>query len=741
MKLNYDIGAALTEKLGLAADEKIIYCIPFDISQSGNIIENSYVAVTDARLLVLTEGELTFSAPLSDCADARSESPADCGILAAKINGEDTVIVRFSMKHSVRFAYIAKGIRLLHGGSSRIVHSSERENFCEKCGRPLRGLSTCIYCDKSSRPVKKLWRIISPYKAWGALIILLASAAAFLSAFTTYVLRLFMDGILIPKSGEPRDAVKFFIILIALGAGTMLLNQFKNLSVTTLSSKISHGLRMKLFHKVQLLSLKYVDSRRPGQLLNNILYDPSRIKNFVDDFVSGLASAFFTVIFSTVFLFLIDWRLALLSMLPLPIIFLLYSTRRKKTRAIWMLSERRNDRLSSRLQDTISGIRVVKAYGREQDEEKRFGDLNEQHAQAVIRHELMWVKIMPIMNFFLSSGWYLVAFFGGLSVLGGGALSLGQLMQAITYCGMLSGQMSWFSGLPRSLNMASVAVERISGVLDEEPDITNAALPEKLSIRGDICFKNVSFGYNACDTVLENINFEVKEGEMIGIVGSSGTGKSTLINLIMRLYDTDEGSITVDGIDIRSIDMQTLHSQIGVVLQDTFLFSDTVINNIRYARPDASDEDIIRAAKMANAHNFICRLPDGYDTYIGERGYSLSGGERQRIAIARALLTDPKILILDEATSNLDTESEYQVQEALTRLIHGRTTFAIAHRLSTLRNADRLIVIDNHTVAEMGTHSELIAKEGIYYGLVTAQLEINDISSFEEMLRLGQRQA
>lgn len=273
------------------------------------------------------------------------------------------------------------------------------------------------------------------------------------------------------------------------------------------------------------------------------------------------------------------------------------------------------------------------------------------------------------------------------------------------------------------MNLIS-SIERINDVLAQEPFIEDVEKPVELEVKGDIEFRHATFGYKSYQPVLEDLNLTIEKGEMIGIVGASGTGKSTLINLIMRLYEVDDGALLVDGYDIKEIRSDKFHSQIGVVLQETFLFSGTILNNIRFSRPDATYEEVIRAAKMANAHEFISKTPDGYNTYVGEKGYNLSGGERQRIAIARAILNEPKLLILDEATASLDTESEFMIQKALERLTEGRTTFAIAHRLSTLQNADRLIVIDGHRVAEVGSHEELIRQGGIYSRLVKAQLEM-----------------
>lgn len=314
-------------------------------------------------------------------------------------------------------------------------------------------------------------------------------------------------------------------------------------------------------------------------------------------------------------------------------------------------------------------------------------------------------------------------YYGSQLVLGE-KMKLGQLVQFTQYVSMLYGPLSFMSFLPRMFADAMNAIGRVFEIIDEEPEIADTGHVVHHRIKGRVEFRNVTFGYQSHEPVLENINLEVSPGEMIGLVGHSGAGKSTLINLIMRLYDVDDGQILIDGIDIRDIPLQDLRSQIGVVLQETFLFSGTILDNIRYSKPDATMDEIIMAAKIANAHDFIVKFPDGYDTKVGENGYNLLGGERQRIAIARAILHNPRILILDEATASLDTESEQLIQEALARLVKDRTTFAIAHRLSTLKNANRLMVIDKGKKAELGTHDELLKKKGIYYGLVMAQRQM-----------------
>ena len=344
------------------------------------------------------------------------------------------------------------------------------------------------------------------------------------------------------------------------------------------------------------------------------------------------------------------------------------------------------------------------------------------HNQSVLEESnaRLFDTIFPILGFFMKLGSYLVLTYGNI-LLFQGTMSVGELNQFNSYSNIIYEPIMQITSIPRNISNFMTSLTKILEILEEEPEVADLKKPLPLSVKGNIEVKNVTFGYDSFNPVLERINFDVKAGEMIGIVGHSGCGKTTLINLLMRLYDVTEGEILIDGVDIRNVSQSDLRSQIGVVLQETYLFSGPIRENIRYACPLATNAEVMEAARMANAHDFIMNLPEGYNTMVGEKGYSLSGGERQRIAIARALIHNPRILILDEATAALDTETEKLIQDAINKLTAGRTTFAIAHRLSTLRNADRLLVLDHGKIAEYGTHAELIAKKGIYYKLVMAQ--------------------
>jgi ATP-binding cassette subfamily B protein len=423
-----------------------------------------------------------------------------------------------------------------------------------------------------------------------------------------------------------------------------------------------------------------------------------------------------------------NWHIAIWALVPVPFVLLAVRWFRRKMMRVWSRFWHNWSRLGGTLNGILQGTRVVKAFHGEKREVGRFDRRITELARTGYVAESAWSSFFPIVMFTMSFSTFVVWWVGGNSVLGN-TMSIGELTAFIAYIAMLQQPLMMLQRIIDWSSRALTAAERVFEVMDTPVDIQDA--PDAVSIPkidGRVKFSDVHFGYEKAREVLHGIDLDVKAGEMIGLVGHSGAGKSTMINLLMRFYDPTQGTIELDGIDLRKVSLEDFRRQVGVVLQESYLFPGSVKDNIAYGRPDATLEEVIGAAKAANAHDFIVSFPDGYDSYVGERGQRLSGGERQRIAIARAILHNPKILVLDEATASVDTETERMIQEALERLIDGRTVFAIAHRLSTLRNADRLVVIDDGKIAEIGTHDELLALDGgIYKKLVDMQQEVNKL--------------
>ena len=769
MNLNYPLPDPLTEMLSLAQGEDLWYCVPLDLifDNGTKLTEESYthntwLAVTPLRLFLLHNGVISVELALKDCEKIKCEHQVNSGILTVTdLNGSPSCIARFSMRHIIRVSYVARGAQSIidaqrkssnatrisrkSGESAQASHtndvtlqevdvspqsgtvsperviSHEPEKYCMKCGRALPGTNHCPYCDGKGVVFKKFMNLCGDYVHKLVLISLLMIITAAINLISPMIQQHFIDNALSTGAGTWRDLWFFIGTTFALLVGRILVSVYRYWCCVKLGAELSMTMRRKLYYKIQTLSLSFLNKRKPGELMNRVAQDTQRIRMFMEEVFSEMFSVLLTMIVSLIMMLFISWKMTLLSMTFIIIVFLIAKAYWHYIRTIFHKQWLKADDLSSNLQDIISGMRVVKSFGKEERETERFTAKANAFAAISKRNETFWATFYPLLTFLMGAGTYIAVFFGGRNVLIG-QMSLGQLVQFMTYTGYLFGPLSWMTYLPRAIMQMITSLNRIYDVLDENPQVDDKPESKKHLIQGAFSFKDVSFGYETYEPVLENINFDVKPGEMIGLVGASGTGKSTLINLIMRLYDVDQGQITIDGVDIRDIKTECLHSQIGVVLQETFLFSGSILANIRFAKQDATLAEVIQAAKAANAHDFICKTPDGYNTYVGEHGYNLSGGERQRIAIARAILNNPRLLILDEATSALDTESEFLIQLALDRLVKGRTTFAIAHRLSTLRNADRLVVIDKHGVAEIGTHNELLEKKGIYYGLVTAQL-------------------
>lgn len=728
MELNLPLPSDYSERLKAFTDEAPVYCIQPDIDLSGRFTEGVYVGATKSYLFCFY-GEQHNLIKLSDCEKVQVRNQVDSGLFTVTKNGKERIFARFTAKHSIQFACLTRGVNLfIKGRTDLIIQNHDREKQCKKCGRVLNGAGFCPKCNKGSRSLNRVLDICRPHWPTLALVFVIMLAITAMNLGQSFILRWFVDGYLSVGKGTLKNISVFIAIYGAVLLVSSLGQMLRNYLTGRLAMKISYMLRQKLTDHLQRLSMSFINKRSTGALLERVFSDTYNIRSFFSNSFCNMFHQLVTLLALAVLMLVLNWKLALAAFVFAPLIIIFARTFWPYIRKIYHRQRRKSDKIHNKLQDVLSGIRIVKSYGREKSEIEIFDELNDDFAAVQRKNEKFFATVFPILTLLLSFGTYLIVYLGGLDVLGG-SMSVGELMQFVSYAGMLLGPLSWMSFLPRQIVNMTTSLDRIYDVLEETPEISAKENAVKRKIKGEISFKDVVFGYRSHEVVLDGISIDVKPGEMIGLVGASGTGKSTFINLCMRLYDVDEGQITVDGVDVRDYDPADYHSQIGVVLQETFLFAGTVLDNIRFAKPNASLEEVIKAAKAANAHEFICKLSDGYNTYVGEKGHTLSGGEKQRIAIARAILGDPKILILDEATSALDTENEYQIQGALERLRQGRTTFAIAHRLSTLKNADRIAVIDDHKIAELGTHNELLKKKGIYYGLVMAQLEMNSRKS------------
>ena len=732
MILRYELPKEAEQVISLTDNERIYYAVPVDIDDAGNFLEDSYFIVTNRRLFVVEKGSIKQEYDVSKCIDVKAEAKIGGGLLVINFDGVPKHIVHYSARHLSRYAYIARGIHILASGREEEVVSTEYEKICPKCHHAIPGTKYCPHCSKEGGFWKGFLKMAAPYKRKFAGIIVLMILAAVVTLLNPEIQKHLVDDVLKRREGGISTAFICLGIMFLLSVGIVVINILKTYYCTVLGATISKDLRQRMFSHIQILSLNFINDRRPGELMNRIVFDTGKIREFMERTFCNMFTVCFIFACDIIFMVLLNVKLALLAFVFIPAAVFVKYAFRKNIHRRFHLQFKKSDEVNSSLQDVISGMRVVKSYGKEENERDKFNMLTDEFCRVQTKNEVFWAVFMPMVSLLMGAGVFLVIYFGGLDVLGG-RMTTGELLQFVTYTQLLYMYLNWMTNMPRELMNLISSMERINDVLTQEPFIEDVQKPIRLDVEGEIRFEHASFGYKSYQPVLEDLNLTIKKGEMIGIVGASGTGKSTIINLIMRLYEVDDGKLLVDGHNIKEIQSDYFHSQIGVVLQETFLFSGTILENIRFARPDASLEEVIMAAKTANAHEFISQTPDGYNTYVGEKGHSLSGGERQRIAIARAILNEPRLLILDEATASLDTESEFMIQQALERLTKGRTTFAIAHRLSTLKHADRLVVIDGHRVAEVGSHEELIAKRGIYYRLVKAQLAMQG----DENLPLG----
>jgi ATP-binding cassette subfamily B protein len=490
------------------------------------------------------------------------------------------------------------------------------------------------------------------------------------------------------------------------------------------SQGVAYDLRNKIFHKLQILSFSYHDRAQTGKLMTRMTSDVEMVRMFIGRGVVMLFSAIFMLLGTITLMFLMNWRLSLIVMGFIPLIVLLFVLFVRRILPVSKKVQKTLGALNTILQENLAGMRVVKAFARERFERERYGEKNVDLREINIKLVKILASFFPVIFMVANFATVGVVWGGGLMVIGE-TLTLGELVAFIGYIGYLLMPIFQVGMIGAMLSRAEASAERVFEVLDAESEVTEKpdAVPLP-SIQGKVTFDEVSFRYvGGQEDVIHRLSFTAQPGEIIAILGQTGAGKSTIINLIPRFYDVTEGAVRIDGWDVRDVTLDSLRRQIGIVLQETNLFSGTIRENIAYGRPDATDQEVISAAQSAQAHGFISELPQGYETLVGERGVGLSGGQKQRVAIARALLVDPRILILDDSTSSVDAETEYKIQRALEKLMVGRTSFVIAQRISTVRNADKILMLEEGQLAAMGQHQKLLQESELYVEILETQFQ------------------
>jgi ATP-binding cassette, subfamily B, bacterial len=623
-------------------------------------------------------------------------------------------------------------LQRLKSGSPATATVKSTTQHCDLCNAELSPNSDeCPQCAReqhtppSTWVLLRLWRFARPYRGQLALGFGLTLAATAATLVPPYLAMPLMDDVLIPfQSGQRIDPMQVAWLLGGLLMAALAawgLGWARTYVLSLVSERIGADLRTTTFEHLLALSLEYFGGKRTGDLMARIGSETDRICVFLSLHALDFATDVLMLLMTAAILFSINPWLALVTLLPLPFIAWMIHLVRDRLRTGFEKIDRVWSDVTNVLADTIPGIRVVKAFAQEKREAQRFRAANQHNLEVNDKLNKTWSLFTPTVTLLTELGLLVVWAFGVWQV-SRGDITVGVLTAFLAYIGRFYGRLDSMSRIVSVTQKAAAGAKRIFDILDHVSSVPEPASPvQKPQVEGSIELRNVSFSHGS-RAIIRGMNLQIRPGEMIGLVGHSGAGKSTLVNLICRFHDVSSGSIRVDGTDVRQFAVADYRRHIGLVLQEPFLFFGTVAENIAYGKPGATRAEIVAAARAAHAHEFILRLPLGYDSLVGERGQGLSGGERQRISIARALLIDPRILILDEATSSVDTETEKEIQKALDNLVTGRTTIAIAHRLSTLRKADRLVVMDRGEVVEVGPHDELMAREGAYWRLYTAQL-------------------
>lgn len=728
---NRDIPYVYTERVEalLEPGEKPLFALAADLDLTAKYCETAMI-VTDRRLFCFDPGHpkglliKTWNKVDAFKVD-RMYGNAEFFVTE---QGRDIPVLRFTFSVAVLAEAAAVFLTNVKSGKNRAseleackASFDKLKTRCPKCGRILsRPGAECFYCKGKKHVMAKLLAYVKPYYGMLALCILLALISTAATMVPPYLTKILVDDII--PGGKINSLTYVVISLLVIYLVSYSIGALRGHLMRVTSDKLLTEVRNDVYRKAQFLPMNFYDKTSIGSIISRIGNDVDNLKNFMLRISQEAVVQFCTMIGIIAIMFSMNVKLTLLSLAPIPLVVIGTRIFSKKINPVYRRIWRRWSSVNSVLSDSLPGIRVVKSFSNEERAIKNFEAYNGRWLHEDMKASAV-INIFPAaVNFFTACGSLLIWAFGGRWVIQSpGKISLGLLVSFISYASMFYNPVNFFANLNDSYQSAMTSAERLFDIIDAEPepDLGKGNLPA--NIKGRFEFRHVNFSFDKSKKVLDEINFVIEPGDIVGIVGTTGSGKSTLINLILRFYDDYEGEILLDGTNIRNIDLDSYRNSIGYVQQEPMMFRDTVYNNISYGSPDATVEDVIRAADIANAHTFIEKLPDAYDTMLGERGTGLSGGERQRVSIARAVLKNPSILIFDEATASVDSETEHLIQEAIERLISGRTTIMIAHRLSTLSKANKIIVVDNGEIVEFGTREELMRKKGKYYSLVEMQ--------------------